>query len=148
MIFILIQVMTGNLFIGKFMMKSAAMKYRMELILPLKTERRKIHHLFLMAFRCGCRAPPPGYFLFSNEFRPPLSSGRGKQYGYIKDGKTYFKNIVLTNNKTGKNINDRTLQQKCSDNLFYISCAQWCGVCFHCENKIPANNYSCSCEMP
>ena len=41
------------------------------------------------------------------EFLPSLSSGRGKQYGYIKDGKTYFKNIVLTNNKTGKNINDR-----------------------------------------
>lgn len=41
------------------------------------------------------------------EFLPSLSSGRGKQYGYIKEGKTYFKNIVLTNNKTGKNINDR-----------------------------------------
>ena len=42
-----------------------------------------------------------------SEFLPSLSSGRGKQYGYVKEGKTYFKNIVLTNNKTGKNINDR-----------------------------------------
>ena len=40
------------------------------------------------------------------DFLPPLGSSE-KHYGYISDGKTYFKNIVLTNNKTGKNINDR-----------------------------------------
>ncbi|MBR1536021.1 MAG: hypothetical protein IJ630_03690, partial [Treponema sp.] len=38
-----------------------------------------------------------------------LSSDKrdGKYYGYIKDGLTYYKNIVLTNNKTGVNLNDK-----------------------------------------
>ena len=31
----------------------------------------------------------------------------GKFYGYKKDGLTYYKNIVLTNNKTGVNLNDK-----------------------------------------
>ena len=39
-------------------------------------------------------------------FLPPLASDT-RHYGYVSGGKTYFKNIVLTNNKTGKNINDR-----------------------------------------
>ncbi len=42
----------------------------------------------------------------NSNFLPPLGSST-KHYGYVSGGKTYFKNIVLTNNKTGKNINDR-----------------------------------------
>ena len=38
-----------------------------------------------------------------------LSSDKreGKYYGYIKDGLTYYKNISLTNKKTGENLNDK-----------------------------------------
>lgn len=32
---------------------------------------------------------------------------KGKYYGYKKDGLTYYKNISLTNKKTGENLNDK-----------------------------------------
>ena len=37
----------------------------------------------------------------------PSTTDATKAYGYYKNGQKYYKNIVLTNNKTGKNINDR-----------------------------------------
>ena len=36
-----------------------------------------------------------------------LSVDGGRKYGYVKDGETFFKNIRITNNKTGQNIIDR-----------------------------------------
>ncbi|MBR6079499.1 MAG: hypothetical protein IKP60_04985 [Treponema sp.] len=38
---------------------------------------------------------------------PPVNvNGRTRYYGYKKDGKTFFKNISITDNETGENLND------------------------------------------
>ncbi|MEE3314835.1 MAG: hypothetical protein VZR56_11845 [Treponema sp.] len=37
---------------------------------------------------------------------PENVNGRERYYGYKKDGKTFFKNISITNNETGENLND------------------------------------------
>lgn len=46
-----------------------------------------------------------------NEFLPEipaaLQNNYGNHYGYTKNGKTYLKNISLTNNKGGENLNDK-----------------------------------------
>ena len=46
-----------------------------------------------------------------NEFLPKipadLQNNYGNHYGYTKNGKTYLKNISLTNNKGGENLNDK-----------------------------------------
>ena len=46
-----------------------------------------------------------------NEFLPEipadLQNNYGYHYGYTKNGKTYLKNISLTNNKGGANLNDK-----------------------------------------
>lgn len=46
-----------------------------------------------------------------NEFLPEipadLQNNYGNHYGYTKNGKTYLKNISLTNNKGGANLNDK-----------------------------------------
>ncbi|MCR4900527.1 MAG: DUF6273 domain-containing protein [Treponema sp.] len=42
-----------------------------------------------------------------SEFLPAITDTPQNHYGYTKDGKTYFKNISLSNNKSGANINDR-----------------------------------------
>ena len=36
-----------------------------------------------------------------------LPDGNGRKSGYVKNGETFFKNILITNNKTGQNITDR-----------------------------------------
>ena len=48
----------------------------------------------------------------NDDFLPPLKDTEIpgsllNHYGYTKDGKTWFKNILLTDNKTGENINDK-----------------------------------------
>ena len=45
--------------------------------------------------------------LSDNDFIPTTVGGETKYYGYTKDEKKFYKNIMLTNNKTGENINDR-----------------------------------------
>ena len=42
-----------------------------------------------------------------SEFLPAITDVPQKHYGYVKSGKTYFKNILLTNNKGGENLNDK-----------------------------------------
>ena len=45
--------------------------------------------------------------LSDGDFLYKVIGGETKYYGYTKGGKTFFRNIILSNNKTGDNINDR-----------------------------------------